>query len=94
MPNALLEAMAAGKAVVASRVEGVEELLGPLAAAQTVEPGNVDLLADALVQIAGNAQLRESLGESNRLRVAAEFSLSKMVQQYEALYAENTLEVS
>ncbi len=87
MPNVLLEAMAAGKPVVATRAEGVCEVLGELAAEQTVAVGDMQQLSQRVIQFAQNPPLAENLGQENRRRILAHFSLQEMVQQYERLYA-------
>jgi glycosyltransferase involved in cell wall biosynthesis len=87
MPNVVLEAMAAALPVVSTRAEGVLELLGPLAAAQTVDRNDPPALADRIVQVATDRSLAQDLGRRNRQRVAEHFSLRAMIQTYERLYA-------
>ena len=87
MPNALIEAMGLGLPVVATSVEGVNEVLGPLAEQQAVPFGdNAAFIAAACDIIVGSARDSE-LGERNRARIHAEFSLSAMVSNYEDLYS-------
>jgi glycosyltransferase involved in cell wall biosynthesis len=86
MPNAVLEAMAAGKPVVATRAEGVAELLGESAEAQCVAVGDMRSLAEHVVQISQNPQIATDLGAKNKRRAAAAFSVQAMVGQYERLY--------
>jgi glycosyltransferase involved in cell wall biosynthesis len=87
MPNVILEAMAAGCAVAAARVHGVEELLGPLAAAQVYPPESTDALVEHLQYMLLNCDLGQ-LGRQNRARVANLFNLGVMVDQYRAVYAQ------
>jgi glycosyltransferase involved in cell wall biosynthesis len=86
MPNVVLEAMAAGKPVVATKVEGVGELLGPLSDEQTASVGDEAALAERIAHLAQNPQLAVELGRRNRERAESEFSLPSMVAQYERLY--------
>jgi glycosyltransferase involved in cell wall biosynthesis len=86
MPNVVLEAMAAGKPVVATRAEGVAELLGDGASLQTVAVGNVPEFTKLILQIAQDSQIGIAIGKTNRERVLQEFSLQKMVQKYEQLF--------
>ncbi len=51
MPNVVLEAMASRRPVVATDVEGVRELLGPLAARQLVRYGDTQDLIDKIVRL-------------------------------------------
>jgi glycosyltransferase involved in cell wall biosynthesis len=85
MPNVVLEAMAAGKPVVATQAEGTVELLGIAAIEQTAAVGNWRGLRERLLEIAQNPQLSADLGQRNRSR-AAQFSIHAMVQRYERLY--------
>jgi glycosyltransferase involved in cell wall biosynthesis len=88
MPNVVLEAMAAGKPVVATSAEGVTELLGDGADEQTVALGGYEALAGRIIQLAQNPQLSAELGRCNRERASSEFSLGAMVERYERLYSE------
>ncbi len=62
MPNVVLESMAAGKPVVASRIEGVEEVLGAGAAEQTFAPGDIDEMARKIAAILHDPMLAGRLG--------------------------------
>jgi len=87
MPNVLLEAMAAELPVVSTRVQGVEEVLGPLAEEQSAAFGDTDGFLDRLRRLAGNRQLAAGLGRQNRERVERHFSRQVMLRAYEDLYA-------
>jgi glycosyltransferase involved in cell wall biosynthesis len=86
MPNVVLEAMAAGKPVVARRVEGIEELLGNLGKEQIVDIGPKELVADRIIQLAQNPHLAVELGRLNQQRANEHFSIDAMVEKYERLY--------
>jgi glycosyltransferase involved in cell wall biosynthesis len=87
MPNVVLEAMAAGRPVVASRVEGVAELLGDDGAdLQSVEPGDAAAFITRVVSFAQNAALAGQAGIGNQRRAATQFRLADMVARYETLY--------
>ena len=86
MPNVVLEAMAAGKPVVACDVEGVSELLGPWADAQVVPPGDAEAFLDRLAAILEDAPLASELGTQNRRRAEESFGLETMVAKYDLLY--------
>ncbi|QDU28317.1 Putative glycosyltransferase EpsF [Anatilimnocola aggregata] len=86
MPNVLLEAMAAGLPVVTTRVEGADEILGPLAARQCVAKGDSPSFERAVLALACEPELAAALGRANQSRVTARFSLAVMTQAYEQLY--------
>lgn len=82
-PNVVLEAMAAGLPVVATRVGGVPEMVIPGATGWLVEPGNPPALAAAMSQVLGDAATRQAFGRAGRARAVREFSLETMVRRYE-----------
>ncbi|MBC8350754.1 MAG: glycosyltransferase [Planctomycetes bacterium] len=86
MPNVLIEAMGAGLPVVATSVEGVKEVLGPLAARQALPFGHDTAFIDAVSQFIVDSTLNAELGEENRERIRAEFTLRSMISKYEDLY--------
>ena len=86
MPNVVLEAMAAGLPVVATRVEGTEDLVIPGQTGWLVPPGAVDPLADALLAATDPAR-RRAFGQNGRSRVEAEFTPERVVAAYDHLWA-------
>jgi glycosyltransferase involved in cell wall biosynthesis len=80
-PYVVLEAMAAGCAVVSTDVGGVSGVLGEGEAGVIVAGGDVDALASGLASVVTQPQLREKLGKAARARVNAEYSLDRMVNQ-------------
>ncbi len=87
MPNVILEAMASGKPVVATAVEGVVELLGAEGVSlQSVSPGDAETFVSKVFAIATNATLAARLGQQNRDRAVQEFSFDSMVAAYAGLY--------
>jgi glycosyltransferase involved in cell wall biosynthesis len=86
MPNVVLEAMAAGKPVVATRVEGVEEALGASARDQCVAVGSQEELVQRIVHFAQAVHLARDVGQANQQRAKCDFSLEAMVTRYEELY--------
>ena len=80
-----LEAMAAGRAVVASRVGGVPELIGHEENGLLVAPDDVPALTQALTRLAGDVALRARLGQNGAQRVRA-FDWDAIAAQYLDLY--------
>lgn len=85
MPNVVLEAMAAGKPVVATQSEGTVELLGLGALAQTVPVGDWAGFRSLVIEIATDATLAAKLSQQNQQR-AEQFSLKRVAERYERLY--------
>ena len=86
MPNVVLEAMALGKPVMASRVEGVVELLGPAANDQTVAWRDTETFVQKLVALARDRVRCEQLGRANQIRAREKFAIGRMVADYAQLY--------
>lgn len=86
MPNVVLEAMAVGVPILATRAEGVIELLGQTAAQQTVAFGDTGALVAMAERLICDQQCNALVRQTNRARVATCFSMQAMVQQYAALY--------
>lgn len=84
-PMALLEAMAAGKACVASAVGGVPELIRNGRSGLLVRPGEPKDLSKALARLLGDERLRERLG-SAASRGAKNRSWAAAAREYERIY--------
>ena len=87
-PNALLEAMAAAKPVVAARTGGIPEVVVDGETGLLHGREDVDGLRGALLRLAADPALRARLGAAGRHRAAREFSTEKLVKAYESLYSE------
>lgn len=74
LPLGVLEAMAAGRPVVATRVGGIPEMCRDGEEGLLVAPGAEDELGRALAELLGLPALRAAMGERGRQRVAAVFS--------------------
>ncbi len=84
---AALEAMAVGKAVVASRVGGIPEFVLDGENGVLVEPDNPQALADALCLLENDALLRDRLGCAGKATVmAGQYTLERMGQNYLSLF--------
>jgi glycosyltransferase involved in cell wall biosynthesis len=79
LPNTLLEALAAGRAVVASRVAGIPEVIDDGVNGVLVPPRDVPGLADALRRLAGDAEARRRLGSRARADALARLTWEKHV---------------
>jgi len=86
MPNAVLEAMAAAKPVVATRVGGVPELVVDGETGILVPPENPEALARAIADLLQNREQANRMGSAGRIRVQEHFSLTEMVAKTDRLY--------
>ena len=85
-PNGVLEAMAAGLPIVASRVGGIPELVVADATGILVEPDHPDALATAVVNVLEHPERARALGTAARVRAERYFSFDRMVGAFEDLY--------
>lgn len=86
MPNAVIEAMAAGLPVVASAVGGIPELISPDRTGLLVPPGNPVALAESVNQLMNDPGRAASLGRAARAFITREFGFGRMVSRFEELY--------
>lgn len=84
-PNVVLEAMALGKAIVATKVGAIPEMLAG-GAGITVEPRNVGELAAALGRVIGDQALREEIGRRARSRALEEYSIEAVFERYRRIW--------
>ena len=87
-PVVAIEALAAGRPVVATRVGGVPDVVADGEDGLLVEPGDVEALASALERLAGDAELRRRLGEAGPERVVPRYRVERLVSDVDALYRE------
>jgi glycosyltransferase involved in cell wall biosynthesis len=83
MPNALLEAMAAGCPIVASAVDGNRELIEDGVHGWLVAPGDASALAAAMQSALGEPAEARRRGSAAQRRAAAQFSCEAMVEAWE-----------
>jgi len=81
-----LEAMAAGKALIATRVGGTVEVVQHGRTGLLVEPGRPQELANAICQLLADPERRRAMGAAARQRAVAEFSWRAIAERTAALY--------
>ena len=86
MSNAILEAMASGLPVVATRVGGNAELVAEGATGFIAPASDPGALADAMARYLGDEALRRAHGAAARRRAVEVFGIARMVEQYAAVY--------
>lgn len=82
----VLEAMAVGLPVIASRTGGLPELVDEGRTGVLVEPGDAQALADAIASLVSDEETRRRLGAAGRERVAREFTIEGEVSSIAAVY--------
>ena len=85
---AVVEAMAAGRPVVAVDTGGPHFLVDPVQGGRLVPPGDAGALAAALVELLSDSERLRAAGSFNRARVERDLSLAVMLDALEAVYAE------
>jgi glycosyltransferase involved in cell wall biosynthesis len=86
MPHVVLEAMAAGRPVVASRIAGLDELVVDGETGVLFSPGDPRSLAAALLKLIINRELARNMGAAARERVTKHFQLKTTLQETVRLY--------
>lgn len=86
LPQSLIEALAARKAVITTHVGGIVEIIEPNVSGLIVQSRDPAALAEALCSLIDNPDLREELGENGRSIVNQKFNLETMVNDYDKLY--------
>jgi glycosyltransferase involved in cell wall biosynthesis len=86
LSNTILEAMACGLPVVATRVSGVRELVEETGSGLAVDILDMGGLARALVQLACDAPLRTRMGATGRAVIEERYAIESVAAGHEALY--------
>ncbi len=84
--NSILEAMAHGLPVVATRVGGTAEAVEDGVTGTLVEPDNAEALAAAIIRVARDPELGYAWGRAGRQCVGARFTMASMVAGYAEVY--------
>ncbi len=87
-PVVAIEALAAGRPVVATRVGGVPDVVEDDADGMLVRVGDIDGIADALERLANDPELRRRLGDAGRERTIPRYRVERLVDDIDALYRE------
>jgi len=93
-PTSLLEAMAVGKPVIATRVGGIPEVVKTNENGVLVEPSNVNELVDAIIYMLNNEERAKNMGEESAKIISEKFRLEIVVDELEKLYEEVILNYS
>ncbi len=85
-PVSAIEALAAGRPVVATRVGGVPDVVREGEDGFLVDAGDTKQLAERLAELARDPALRERLGEQGRARVLPRYAVERLVDDVDRLY--------
>jgi glycosyltransferase involved in cell wall biosynthesis len=86
LPLSVLEAMAAKRAIVATRVGGIPDLVEDGITGLLVNPGDAVALAEAINALAIDPDRRISMGMAGRLRVEEHFTETRMLNELSGVY--------
>lgn len=86
LPRALPQALAAGKPIVAYDCDGAREVCIDSETGFLLRAGDLNGLSDRLLQLAGDAALRERLGKPGQEFVREKFTVERMVDDLQSLY--------
>jgi glycosyltransferase involved in cell wall biosynthesis len=85
-PVVCIEALAAGRPVVATNVGGVADVVEDGTDGFLVEPGDTKAMAERLEQLAGDPELRAAFGDEGRRRALERYSVTRLVGDVDVLY--------
>lgn len=91
LPNALLEAMAAGLPVIATSTGGIVDSVEEGETGYIVPPGDINLLQDRLDRLCSDEELRTNMGRNGRRLVSQRFSWERIVNELETVYSSVTI---
>jgi len=86
LPNVALEAMAAGKPLVATRVGGLPELVRPGETGLLVDEKDAEALAEAITTLARDPGMRARMGSAGRALIRDSMTWDKVAERFEAVY--------
>lgn len=86
IPQAILQAMAMKKAIIATDVGSIKEIIKDKVIGLLIQPKNVKQLAESIILLYKNPVLRNSIAENGRKLVENKFSLKKMLDEIANVY--------
>jgi glycosyltransferase involved in cell wall biosynthesis len=86
LPGSVIEAMLAGRAIVASDIDVHREMIEDGRTGFLVRPGDHETLARVTLRLLGDPSLCEEVGRAARQEAEERFEIARIVEQYEAYY--------
>ncbi len=90
VPNSLIEAMAMKLPVISTTISAIPEMVEDRVSGLLVPPQDSNALADAMVQLIEDEQLRATLGTNARERVEEKFDIHKNIEGFVSLFQSKT----
>ena len=91
---AVMEALAAGLPVIATRVGGIPEIVTDGANGRLVPPNDVGALAEAILALERNVEERRALGHAGREMMSQRFGVGEFLREMDCLYTELAAKVA
>ncbi len=86
----LVEAMAAGLPVVATRTSSIPEIVVDKETGLLVSPGNYEELADSILHLLSHADDAKAMGKMGRKIAEEKFTINRMIDEFETVFREET----
>ena len=87
LPKSLIEAAACGRAVITTDVPGCRDAITPDVTGLLVPPRNIHLLAEAILKLVNDTDLRQRMGKAGRDLAESSFDINNVVDIHMKLYA-------
>jgi glycosyltransferase involved in cell wall biosynthesis len=84
-----VEAMAAGRPVIGTRVGGLPEVIDDGSTGILVEPASPEQLATAIIRFCNDPELRDRMGQSGQKRYRRLFTRSRMIREFASVYEQS-----
>jgi glycosyltransferase involved in cell wall biosynthesis len=85
---ALIEASACARPVIATNVGGVREVVSDGVSGKLIPPGGITAIADALIELLQDSQLRARMGQAGRSLIHERFDMYSWARRLANIYAE------
>jgi len=88
LPNAIIEAMAAGLPIISTNVGGIPDIIQDGVNGFLVQPGDIQAIADRILKLLADKALREKIGERNSMKAKSTFDVNVVIEQLCQIYHE------
>jgi glycosyltransferase involved in cell wall biosynthesis len=88
LPTVLIEAMASQKAIIASNVGGIPEMVTDGVTGFIVPPANIEALTQACIKLAQNESLRNEMGKQGYITAKEKFDINRLITVLSNKYKE------